>query len=62
MTTKTALITGTSRPVELGFAAARQLAELGYHVILAAPTSPARSRWPSSCARTGTRQPPCAWT
>ncbi|MGW1048786.1 SDR family NAD(P)-dependent oxidoreductase [Streptomyces sp. NPDC002521] len=36
MTTKTALITGTSRPVGLGFAVARQLAELGYHVVLAA--------------------------
>ncbi|MFD7663734.1 SDR family NAD(P)-dependent oxidoreductase [Streptomyces sp. NPDC059788] len=36
MTTKTALITGTSRPVGLGFAIARQLAELDYHVILTA--------------------------
>jgi NAD(P)-dependent dehydrogenase (short-subunit alcohol dehydrogenase family) len=33
---KTALITGTSRPVGLGFAVARQLAELDYHVILTA--------------------------
>jgi NAD(P)-dependent dehydrogenase (short-subunit alcohol dehydrogenase family) len=33
---KTALITGTSRPAGLGFAVARQLAELGYHVVLTA--------------------------
>lgn len=33
---KTALITGTSRPVGIGFAVARQLAEQGYHVILTA--------------------------
>jgi len=32
----TALITGVSRPLGLGFAVARQLAELKYHVILAA--------------------------
>lgn len=36
MTTRTALITGVSRPLGLGFAVARQLAELGYHVVLAA--------------------------
>jgi NAD(P)-dependent dehydrogenase (short-subunit alcohol dehydrogenase family) len=36
MTIKTALITGTSRPVGLGFAVARQLAELDYHIILTA--------------------------
>lgn len=36
MTVKTALITGTSRPAGLGFAVARQLAELDYHVILTA--------------------------
>lgn len=36
MTTKTALITGTSRPLGLGFAVARQLAERDYHVILTA--------------------------
>jgi NAD(P)-dependent dehydrogenase (short-subunit alcohol dehydrogenase family) len=36
MTSKTALITGTSRPVGLGFAVARHLAELDYHVILTA--------------------------
>ena len=36
MTVKTALITGTSRPAGLGFAVARQLAELGYHVVLTA--------------------------
>jgi NAD(P)-dependent dehydrogenase (short-subunit alcohol dehydrogenase family) len=34
--TKTALITGASRPVGLGFAVARLLAEQGYHVILTA--------------------------
>jgi NAD(P)-dependent dehydrogenase (short-subunit alcohol dehydrogenase family) len=32
----TALITGVSRPLGLGFAVARQLAEMNYHVILAA--------------------------
>jgi NAD(P)-dependent dehydrogenase (short-subunit alcohol dehydrogenase family) len=36
MTTRTALITGVSRPLGLGFAVARQLAELDYHVILTA--------------------------
>ncbi|HZZ47295.1 MAG TPA: SDR family NAD(P)-dependent oxidoreductase [Pseudonocardia sp.] len=36
MTTRTALITGVSRPLGLGFAVARQLAELGYHVVLTA--------------------------
>jgi NAD(P)-dependent dehydrogenase (short-subunit alcohol dehydrogenase family) len=36
MILKTALITGTSRPAGLGFAVARHLAELDYHVILAA--------------------------
>jgi NAD(P)-dependent dehydrogenase (short-subunit alcohol dehydrogenase family) len=36
VTTKTALITGTSRPVGIGFAVARHLAEQGYHVILTA--------------------------
>ncbi|SDX30569.1 Short-chain dehydrogenase [Amycolatopsis xylanica] len=36
MTIKTALLTGTSRSAGLGFAVARQLAELGYHVILTA--------------------------
>lgn len=36
MTTKSALITGTSRPIGIGFAVARQLAEQGYHVILTA--------------------------
>jgi NAD(P)-dependent dehydrogenase (short-subunit alcohol dehydrogenase family) len=36
MATKTALITGVSRPLGLGFAAARQLAELDHHVILTA--------------------------
>jgi NAD(P)-dependent dehydrogenase (short-subunit alcohol dehydrogenase family) len=36
MTTKTALITGTSRPLGLGFAVARQLAERDYHVVLTA--------------------------
>jgi NAD(P)-dependent dehydrogenase (short-subunit alcohol dehydrogenase family) len=33
---RTALITGTSRPIGIGFAVARQLAEQGYHVILTA--------------------------
>ncbi len=33
---RTALITGASRPLGLGFAVARQLAERNYHVILAA--------------------------
>jgi NAD(P)-dependent dehydrogenase (short-subunit alcohol dehydrogenase family) len=36
MTTRAALITGVSRPLGLGFAVARQLAELGYHVVLTA--------------------------
>lgn len=36
MATSTALITGTSRPEGLGFAVARQLAELGFHVVLSA--------------------------
>jgi NAD(P)-dependent dehydrogenase (short-subunit alcohol dehydrogenase family) len=36
VTTRTALITGTSRPAGLGFAVARDLAEQGYHVILTA--------------------------
>jgi NAD(P)-dependent dehydrogenase (short-subunit alcohol dehydrogenase family) len=36
MTTKTALITGTSRPQGLGFAVARRLGEQGHHVILTA--------------------------
>lgn len=36
MTTRTALITGVSRPLGLGFAVARQLAESGHHVILTA--------------------------
>jgi NAD(P)-dependent dehydrogenase (short-subunit alcohol dehydrogenase family) len=36
MTTRTALITGASRPLGLGFAVARQLAERDYHVILTA--------------------------
>jgi NAD(P)-dependent dehydrogenase (short-subunit alcohol dehydrogenase family) len=36
MTTKVALITGTSRPIGIGFAVATQLAEHGYHVVLTA--------------------------
>ncbi|WP_031467715.1 SDR family NAD(P)-dependent oxidoreductase [Sciscionella sediminilitoris] len=36
MTAKTALITGTSRPAGLGYAVARQLTELGHHVVLTA--------------------------
>src|SRR5882757_7461148 len=36
MTTKVALITGTSRPIGIGFAVATQLAEQGYHVVLTA--------------------------
>jgi NAD(P)-dependent dehydrogenase (short-subunit alcohol dehydrogenase family) len=36
VTTKTALITGTSRAGGIGFAVAHQLAEQGYHVILTA--------------------------
>lgn len=36
MTTKAALITGTSRPAGPGFAVARQLAGLGHRVILTA--------------------------
>lgn len=36
MALKVALITGTSRPLGLGFAVAGQLAELGYHVVLTA--------------------------
>ena len=35
-TTRTALITGTSRAAGLGFAVARELAERGYHVVLTA--------------------------
>lgn len=34
MKPKTALVTGVSRPLGLGFAVARQLAEKDYHVIL----------------------------
>lgn len=36
MKSKTALVTGVSRPLGLGFAVARQLAELDYHAILTA--------------------------
>jgi NAD(P)-dependent dehydrogenase (short-subunit alcohol dehydrogenase family) len=36
VTTKVALITGTSRPIGIGFAVTTQLAELGYHVVLTA--------------------------
>jgi NAD(P)-dependent dehydrogenase (short-subunit alcohol dehydrogenase family) len=36
MAQKVALITGTSRALGLGFAVARQLAELGYHVVVTA--------------------------
>jgi NAD(P)-dependent dehydrogenase (short-subunit alcohol dehydrogenase family) len=36
MTTKTALVTGASRRIGLGFAVARQLAELDYHVVVTA--------------------------
>src|SRR5882757_8217824 len=36
MPTKVALITGTSRPIGIGFAVATQLAEQGYHVVLTA--------------------------
>lgn len=36
MSTRTALITGASRPLGLGFAVARELAGMGYHVFLAA--------------------------
>lgn len=36
MKSKTALVTGVSRPLGLGFAVARQLSELGYHVIVTA--------------------------
>jgi NAD(P)-dependent dehydrogenase (short-subunit alcohol dehydrogenase family) len=36
MERRTALITGVSRPLGLGFAVARQLAEQGFHTILAA--------------------------
>ncbi|NDZ77810.1 SDR family NAD(P)-dependent oxidoreductase [Streptomyces sp. SID10853] len=36
MATRTALITGASRPAGLGFAVARDLAECGYHVFLTA--------------------------
>ncbi|GAB2983791.1 SDR family NAD(P)-dependent oxidoreductase [Amycolatopsis acidiphila] len=36
MSVKTALITGAGRPAGLGFAVARQLGELDYHVILTA--------------------------
>ncbi|WP_382464859.1 SDR family NAD(P)-dependent oxidoreductase [Streptomyces noursei] len=36
MTTKVALITGTSRAIGLGFAVARQLAQLDHHVLLTA--------------------------
>jgi NAD(P)-dependent dehydrogenase (short-subunit alcohol dehydrogenase family) len=34
MTTKVALITGASRPIGIGFAVGRQLAEQGHHVVL----------------------------
>lgn len=40
MKSNVALITGVSRPLGLGFAVARQLAELNYHVILAARNLP----------------------
>jgi len=36
MTIRTVLITGVSRPLGIGFAVARQLAEQGYHVIITA--------------------------
>lgn len=36
ISTRTALITGVSRPIGLGFAVASQLAEAGYHVIVTA--------------------------
>lgn len=40
MNSTVALVTGVSRPLGLGYAVARQLAELNYHVILAARNLP----------------------
>ncbi|MFC4948829.1 SDR family NAD(P)-dependent oxidoreductase [Pseudonocardia sp. GCM10023141] len=44
MTVMTALVTGAGRPAGLGFAVARLLAELGYHVILTARDGSAAAR------------------
>jgi NAD(P)-dependent dehydrogenase (short-subunit alcohol dehydrogenase family) len=67
VTTKTALITGTSRTGGIGFAAARQLAEQGYHVILtardAARTEPLAAQlrhdgYPATALRLDLTEPP----
>jgi NAD(P)-dependent dehydrogenase (short-subunit alcohol dehydrogenase family) len=53
MTSKVALITGTSRPIGIGFAVATQLAEQGYHVILTARDATRAERLAEQLRRDG---------